>query len=826
MRRKSEVTTHFHHFKLMAENLLDRKIKIFQSDGGGEFDNFQMRQFFNESGIIFQKSCPETPQQNGVAERKHRHLIELARTMLITANLPAQFWVDAVLTATFIINRLPSPTLHGVSPYEKLFHSAPDLSGMRVFGCACFPNFNATSANKISPRSVQCVFLGYASEYKGYRCLDPISGRVYISRNVRFLENVFPYSKLTGTTLSSSSMLSSTVTLVPTRTTAYSHSQDAAPPTSLSPTVIFSPNQLQLPSTQETQPGYPTPPIFTPDSSLPTTSNSQSTPSFSPSHTPLAEPSPTGRTFSPDSNSHTSNNHTTLVDPSPQTSCSPLSNIPAASHPLADSSSQPASPDSTAPVGNVHPMQTRSKSGIFKPKTIFTLNTVVSTPDPTCFSVANRHLKWRAAMAEEFNALISNHTWDLVPFDAKKNVVGSKWIYKTKYLADGSVERYKARLVAQGFNQQAGIDFTETFSPVVKPTTVRLVLTLAVSFNWPIRQLDVKNAFLHGNLTEEVYMRQPPGFVHPQFPHHLCRLRKAIYGLKQAPRAWFHRFSSFLLSHGFTCSRSDTSLFIFRRNSDIIYLLLYVDDIIVTGNSLNLVNHFLSLLNKCFAMKDLGDLHFFLGIHASRTPSGLFLSQQKYISDLLHRFHLHTLKSVRSPLPSRTKLSLTDGELLADATEYRSMVGALQYLTLTRPDITFAVHLVSQFMHVPRTSHMLAVKRIFRYLQGTSSHGLLLQSSRGSAEIIAYSDADWAGCPDTSRSTSGYAIFLGPNLISWRSKKQPTVARSSTEAEYRAIAYAVQDTLHIRSVLFELGFPVRLPTTLYCDNVSASYLML
>ncbi|CAH9073755.1 unnamed protein product [Cuscuta epithymum] len=278
---------------------------------------------------------------------------------------------------------------------------------------------------------------------------------------------------------------------------------------------------------------------------------------------------------------------------------------------------------------------------------------------------------------------------------------------------NGSVERYKARLVAQGLNQQACIDFTETFSPVVKPTTVRLVLTLVVSFDWPIRQLDVKNVFLHGNLTEEVYMRQPPGFVHPQFPHHLCRLRKAIYGLKQAPCAWFHRFNSFLLSHGFACSRSDNSLFIFRRNSGIIYLLLYVDDIIVTCNSLKLVNHFLSLLNKCFSMKDLGDLHFSLGIQASCTLSGLFLSQQKYISDLLHCFYLHTLKPVRSPLPSLTKLSLTDGELLADATEYKSMVGALQYLTLTRPDITFVVHLVSQFMHAPHTSHMLAVKRVF-----------------------------------------------------------------------------------------------------------------
>ncbi|CAH9107012.1 unnamed protein product [Cuscuta europaea] len=427
-------------------------------------------------------------------------------------------------------------------------------------------------------------------------------------------------------------------------------------------------------------------------------------------------------------------------------------------------------------------------------------------------------------MPDEFNALINNNTWNLVPFDNTKNVVGSKWIYKTKFHYDGSIERHKARLVTQGFNQQAGVDFSETFSPVVKPTTVHIVLTLAISFGWVIRQLDVKNAFLHGHLTEEVYMRQPRSFVHPHFPHHICRLRKAIYGLKQAPCAWFHRFSSFLLTHNFVCSKSDNSLFICRQGHSIIYLLLYVDDIIITGNSPSLISSFINSIASHFAMKDLGDLHFFLGVQAIRNSKGLFLSQQKYVSDSLLHFHLHTLKPVRTPLATRTSLSLTDGELLSDATEYRSMVGALQCLTLTRPDITYAVHLVSQFMHAPRTTHMFAVKRIFRYLQGTLDHGLWLQTSARPVCILAYSDADWAGCPDSSRSTTGFAVFLGPNLVSWKSKKQLTVSKSYTEAEYRAIAYTVQDTLHIRSILFVLSFPIRDPVQLLCDNISVSYL--
>ncbi|CAH9063142.1 unnamed protein product [Cuscuta epithymum] len=313
---------------------------------------------------------------------------------------------------------------------------------------------------------------------------------------------------------------------------------------------------------------------------------------------------------------------------------------------------------------------------------------------------------------------------------------------KTKYNSDGTVERHKARLFAQGFKQQAGVDFTETFSLVVKPTTVRLVLSIVVSLGWCIRQLDVKNAFLHGHLTEEVYMRQPPGFIHPSFPHHVCRLSKALYGLKQAPRAWFHRFSGFLLYHGFTQSKSDSSMFVYSQQSQIVYILLYVDDILITSSSLPLVRSIIDSLSTQFAMKDLGDIHFFPGLQTRRTTKGLFISQQKYISDLLRRFHLHTVIPVRTPLPSRTTLSLTDGELLTDATEYRSMVGALQYLILTRPDITYVVHLVSQFMNAPRTTHLLAVKRIYRYLQGTTDYGLWLQANRDISLLVAYSDAD------------------------------------------------------------------------------------
>ncbi|XP_070029625.1 uncharacterized mitochondrial protein AtMg00810-like [Nicotiana sylvestris] len=255
-----------------------------------------------------------------------------------------------------------------------------------------------------------------------------------------------------------------------------------------------------------------------------------------------------------------------------------------------------------------------------------------------------------------------------------------------------------------------------------------------------------------------------------------------------APRAWFHRFSSFLLAHDFICSKLDTSMFIYRSSSGILILLLYVDGIILIGSHSSFLDHFISRLSRQFAMKDLGDFHYILGVQAVRSSNGLHLSQQKYISDLLLKFHMHTCKPVRTPITSRTSLCIMDGELLSDPSEYRSMVGALQYLTMTRPDIAYVVNIVSQFMHAPRTTYLHCVKRIFRYLQGTIISELFLRAFSSASFILAYSDADWAGCLDSRRSTTGFAVFLGSNLILWRAKKQLTISKSSTKAEYRAIA--------------------------------------
>jgi hypothetical protein len=445
----------------------------------------------------------------------------------------------------------------------------------------------------------------------------------------------------------------------------------------------------------------------------------------------------------------------------------------------------------TPPV-NPHRMVTRAKDGFQMATKSFTFTASTPSPIPSSVRDALTDPNWRAAMEDEYRALMSNGTSELVFRPRDSNVVTSKWIFTHKLRVDGSIDRYKARWVHRGFTQRPGVDYNETFSPVVKPATVRTVLSIAVCRDWPIQQLDVKNAFLHGTLTETVYCSQTTGFADPAHLDLVCRLKKSLYGLKQAPRAWYSRFASFLLSLGFAEAKSDTSLFVFRRGSDTVYLLLCVDDIILTASSTELLCRTISALHREFTMKDLGPLHHFLGITVERRPDKLFLHQRTYTLNILKRAVMTDCKSCSTPVDLKAKLAVDSEPPVQDPSQFQSIVGALQYLTFTRPGIAYVVQQVCLHMHDPRESHLTAMKRIMRYLRGTPDYGLLLLRSR-STDLAIYTDADWASCPDTRRSTSGYAVFLGDNLVSWSAKRQTVVSRSSVEAEYRAVANGVAE---------------------------------
>jgi hypothetical protein len=410
---------------------------------------------------------------------------------------------------------------------------------------------------------------------------------------------------------------------------------------------------------------------------------------------------------------------------------------------------------------------------------------------------------------------MKNKTWQLVPPRSSQNLIDCKWVYKIKHKPDGYVDRYKARLDAKGFKQRLGIDYDDTVSPVVKPTTIRLILSLALSQCWDLRQLDVKNVFLYDILEEEVYMKQPPGFVSSQFSSYYCKLDKALYGLKQASRVWYSRLSDKLQSLGFSPSKTDISLFHYKKGLITMFLLVYVDDIIIASSS----------SDATAALKDLGHLHYFLGIEVTRSADSLFLSQQKYTTDLLQRAGMMRCKPAPTPLSSSTKIATHDGVHLSreDGTKYRSIVGALQYLTLTRSDISFSVNKVCQYLQAPTSVHWTAVKRILRFLKHTISFAFVIRrSSSTMASVFFY--ADWAGCMDDRKSTGGFAVFLGPNLISWCAKKQKTVSRSSTEAEYKAMADATTELMWVQAVLSELCIPCPRSARLWCDNMRAKYL--
>ncbi|GKC56265.1 ribonuclease H-like domain-containing protein [Tanacetum coccineum] len=333
--------------------------------------------------------------------------------------------------------------------------------------------------------------------------------------------------------------------------------------------------------------------------------------------------------------------------------------------------------------------------------------------------------------------------------------------------------------------------------PVTQPSSLPSALMSLSSSTWHQRlgHPDVKNAFLNGDLSETVYMHQPLGFVDRRYPHHVCRLQRSLYGLKQAPRAWFHRFASYATRVGFSPSRCDSFLFIYRSGTDTAYLLIYVDDIVLTAFSTTLLQKIIFSLHKEFDKTDLGTLNYFLGISVTRDTTGMFLSQKKYAIELLKRAHMLNCNPTRTLVDTESKLG-PEGTPILDPTLYRSLAGGLQYLTFTRPDLSYAVQQICLYMHDPREPHLAALKRILRYVQGTLEFGLQLYAS-SEYSLVAYSDADWAGCPATRRSTSGYCVFLGNNLLSWSSKRQHTLSRSSVEAEYRGVANVHQRTKHI-----------------------------
>ena len=723
MKNRHELPQIYINFAKMIKTQFSKTIKVFRRDNAMEYRDSKLLSFLGEQGTLSEFSCPYTSQQNGRAERKHRHILDSVRAMLISASCPERVWGEACLTAVHIINRLPSSVLGNVSPFERLYHTTPDYNSLKVFGCACFVLLQSHEYTKLEPRARLCCFLGYGNEHKGFRCWDPISQRIRISCHVVFWEHIM-FSSLSKFI----SIPSTSTPLFTNPDVDYFHSD------------TYADSNIHAGTSSEPQ-------------------------------TPFDVPS-------------TSSDDVPVVDPAPPTI--------------------------------ELPPRVRNPPPYLRDYHCF--STMLHHHEPQSYKEASANPLWQQAMQEELQALEKTHTWDLVDPPSDKTLVGCKWVYKIKTLSDGSIERYKARLVAKGFTQEYGVDYEETFAPVARITSVRTLIAIAAARQWRLTQMDVKNAFLNGELEEEVYMRPPPGYTCQE--KKVCRLRKALYGLKQAPRAWFAKFHKTIMQLNFSASAHDSALFTRKTSNGTVVLLLYVDDMIITGDDSIGIEELKQFLSQNFEMKDLGPLSYFLGLEVLSSSDGLFLSQAKYASDLVSRAGLTDSKIEHTPLEPNVRFTPQDGTLLDDATPYRQLVGSLIYLTVTRPDISYAIHLVSQFMASPRSTHYAAVLRIIRYIKGSLFYGLHY-SATSSLILRAYSDADWAGDPSDRRSTTGFCIFLGDSLISWRSKKQTLTARSSTESEYRALADTTSEILWLRWLLADIETSQCSPTDLYCDNRSA-----
>jgi hypothetical protein len=434
--------------------------------------------------------------------------------------------------------------------------------------------------------------------------------------------------------------------------------------------------------------------------------------------------------------------------------------------------------------------------------------------------------QWLEAINAEMKALADNQTWELVERPTDRKLVSCKWVFKVKHNADGSVERYKARLVARGFTQTEGVDYTETYAPVVKMTSIRVLLSIVAIHDLELHQMDVKTAFLNGVLEEDIYMQQPEGFIETGKEQLVCKLKRTLYGLKQSPRVWYQTIDKFFAETGFKRVEGDYGLYVIWNEDVKCIIALYVDDLLLACNSVLYMDKLKLALHNEYEMKDLGEAKFVLGIKIERDRPRrvIYLHQQQYIENVLERFNMNECKPVTTPMEVSVRLTkslapVTDKEKQEmSAVPYQSAVGSLMYaMTCTRPDIAFAVSTVSRFCSNYNTAHWTAVKRIMRYLKGTAHYRL--QLGGGAAVLLSgYCDADWAGDLDERKSTTGYAFYIGVGLVSWNSKRQTTVALSTAEAEYMSATQAVKEALWLKQLLTEIGFTQSHPILIHSDN--------
>ncbi|KAG7528438.1 Integrase catalytic core [Arabidopsis suecica] len=812
---KDRVYDAFINFQNYVTNHFDAKIKILRTDNGGEYTSTKLKTHLEKCGILHQTSCPYNPQQNGVAERKNRHLMEVARAMLFEKHMPKRFWGDAVLTSCYLINRIPTRILNDQSPFQVLNNQSPNIDHLKVFGSVCFVFVPGDLRNKLEPKSTKCVFIGYSTTQKGYKCYDPVMNRYYVSRDVKFMEDEAYFGEKNWEGVKD--LPNSTSDRAKSLRHILEHLSNGCSRQEGREAI---PNDGTI---EAQEGGKDIAQEKGNDISQVASDNQQGISREERSSEEVVEENPSSEGEVIESSSDDE------IYQAPQTTQDPIYTRENPRRSKREKKS-PSNWKNTRVYYNcqavAHPIQATCSIDLLPKEHKAFISKLDVEFVPQRYEEAKGIKEWDNAVDDEVQAMLRNHTWDEEELPQGKKCVSSKWVFTIKYKSNGDIERYKARLVARGFTQTYGDDYRETFAPVAKQHTVKVVLSLAVNLDWELWQMDVKNAFLQGELEEEVYMTPPPGLENLVASGKVLRLRKAIYGLKQSPRAWYHKLSSTLKANGFKKSESDHTLFTLQNDQGIVVVLIYVDDLIISGSNKEGIKSIKTSLHNAFDIKDLGVLKYFLGIEVCRSPEGLFLSQRKYTLDLLKLTGKLGAKPVSTPLEPGYKVNRKgekDDRPYHCPEQYRRLVGKLIYLTYTRPDISFAVNQVSQHMKEPTVYHWSMVDRILKYLKGSPGQGIWM-GKNSSTEIVGYCDADYGGDRNDRHSTTGFCTFIGGNLVTWKSKKQKVVSCSSAEAEYRAMKKLTNELTWLKALLKDFGIEQKTPITFHCDNQAAIHI--
>lgn len=757
---KSEVPAAVKEVFTLWENQTGSNIKAVRTDNGSEYVNNNLGSFFSDKGIIHQTTMTYTPQQNGKAERLNRTLLEKARSMLAESYyLPAATWGEAVTTANYLRNLSPA-TGKSLTPMELFTKTKPSVSHLRTFGSKAYVHIPDEKRNKLDFKTEPGIMVGYSVNGKGYRIMLA-DFSVVDSRDVIFNESQQP-------NLATGNLGNNGGSVNGGDSGGYGGSGGSG------------------------------------DNGTGCNGNDSDSDDNMPE---LEDPSdgtePFGNIHDTQDNLPLATAINTNVEAQPSAAAVP-----------SGSSSQPLRRSSRSNMGKTNPYwfigdgkgPSTSTTGNESTALLASTSTI---PEPFTYAEAmasEYSAEWQTAMDEEIVSLLVNNTWTLEAPPAGTKPIPVKWVYKVKYDSAGNVDRFKARLVAKGFKQQEGVDFDEVFAPVSKYSTVRALLAKVAAVDMHLHMLDVKTAFLQGNLEETVYITQPPGYEEGD-PSLACHLHKALYGLKQAPRAWHHRLHQELDSYGFKASEADPSLYTYTGKEYNTYILVYVDDILIASQSLDNVVTVKSALLSSFDARDLGEASTYLGINIirNREAGTIKISQARMTADLVSKYGVADSKPRNVPLTPGVTLVKGDGDILDKVNyPYSQLVGSLMYLAIcTRPDISFAVGSLARYMANPTTVHWQAAKGVLRYLASTIDYGITY--GKVNSNLLGYCDADYAGDLDTRRSTTGYVFLYNGGAITWQSKRQPTVAASTTEAEYMAAAAAVKEGLWLRKLAADLG---------------------